>query len=89
MTIPDAMNDARKPAPDELLDATGLRCPLPVLKAKKALRPMAPGQTLRVLATDPGAAKDFVHFCEASGDILVSSDEADGVLTFLIEKAGA
>ncbi len=74
---------------DNILDATGLKCPLPVLKAKKALKPMAAGQTLKVLATDPGASKDFVHFCEATGDTLVSSDEADGVLTFLIRKAGA
>ena len=82
------MTDARDITPDEHLDATGLKCPLPVLKAKKALKPMAPGQTLQVLATDPGAAKDFVHFCEATGDRLVSSDEIDGVLTFLIAKAG-
>ncbi|MBO6782039.1 MAG: sulfurtransferase TusA family protein [Alphaproteobacteria bacterium] len=76
-------------APDETLDASGLKCPLPVLKAKKALKPMAPGQVLRVTATDPGASKDFVHFCEATGDTLLASEESDGILTFLIEKAGA
>jgi tRNA 2-thiouridine synthesizing protein A len=82
-------NGAARMEPDNVLDATGLRCPLPVLKAKKALKPMAAGEVLKVLATDPGASKDFVHFCEVSGDALLSSEEADGVLTFLIEKAGA
>ena len=82
-------NGAAQMEPDNVLDATGLKCPLPVLKAKKALKPMAAGETLKVLASDPGASKDFVHFCEASGDVLLSSEEADGVLTFLIEKAGA
>ncbi len=83
------MNNVSDIQPDETLDATGLKCPLPVLKAKKALKPMDAGQTLKVLATDPGAAQDFVHFCEATGDTLISADEADGVLTFVIAKAGA
>ena len=49
------------------LDAQGLKCPLPVLKARKALKAVAPGGLLRVLATDPGASKDFIHFCDATG----------------------
>jgi tRNA 2-thiouridine synthesizing protein A len=69
------------------LDAKGLLCPLPVLKAKRALRPLAPGAVLEVLATDPGAAKDFAHFCEASEcELLESSELADGVLRFLLRK---
>ncbi len=49
------------------LDATGLLCPLPVLKARRALKPLAPGAVLEVLATDPGAVKDFEHFCQTTG----------------------
>ncbi len=69
-----------------LLDAKGLKCPLPVLKARKALKEVAPGGTLRVLATDPGAAKDFQHFCATTGCRLVACTETDGVLDLLIEK---
>ena len=71
----------------ELLDTSGLKCPLPVLKAKKALKTLAAGDRLTVIATDPGAMKDFHHFCEATGDILESATEVDGVLTFIISKA--
>ena len=72
----------------DVLDTSGLKCPLPVLKAKKALKTMAAGDQLTVVATDPGAMKDFHHFCEASGDTLQSATEADGVLTFVISKVG-
>ena len=69
-----------------LLDATGLICPLPVLKARKAMKAVPIGGMLRVLATDPGARKDFVAFCEAAGHELVSSSEADGVLAFELRR---
>ena len=69
-----------------LLDTKGLKCPLPVLKARKALKEVAPGGTLRVLATDPGAVKDFQHFCQTTGCRLVSWSEKAGVLEFTIEK---
>lgn len=73
--------------PDLMLDARGLKCPLPVLKARKALKDVAPGGMLRVLATDPGAARDFVQFCAATGyELLESIESADGVLGFLIRK---
>jgi tRNA 2-thiouridine synthesizing protein A len=75
--------------PDEVLDTSGLKCPLPVLKAKKALKSMAGGTTLKVTATDPGAMRDFEHFCDATGDTLLVSDETAGILTFLIRKADA
>ena len=52
---------------DTTLDARGLKCPLPVLKARRALKEVPPGGILRVLATDPGAEKDFVHFCDTTG----------------------
>ena len=83
------MNDASDIHPDAELDASGLECPLPVLKAKKALKTMEAGSTLRVVATDPGALRDFGHFCEATGDELLSAEEAEGVLTFVIRKAAA
>ena len=71
---------------ETLLDTKGMKCPLPVLKARKALKDVAPGGLLRVLATDPGAAKDFEHFCKTTGCRLVEAGESGGVLTFLIEK---
>ncbi|HXZ01309.1 MAG TPA: sulfurtransferase TusA family protein [Stellaceae bacterium] len=71
-----------------ILDATGLKCPLPVLKARKAMRDLPEGGLLRVIATDPGAAKDFEHFCSTAGHRLVAQHEAAGVLTFDIRKEG-
>lgn len=73
---------------DTELDARGLSCPLPVLRARKALRGLAPGAVLRLLATDPGAVRDVAAMCENTGDRLIESDEADGILVFRIEKAG-
>jgi tRNA 2-thiouridine synthesizing protein A len=73
----------------KVLDAKGLLCPLPVLKARKVLKDMAPGSVLRVLATDPGAPKDFVAFCRTTGNALLSSTEAAGVFVVEIRKAGA
>ena len=73
---------------DTELDARGLSCPLPVLRARKALRGLAPGGVLRLLATDPGAVHDVAAMCDATGDRLIESAEVDGILTFRIEKAG-
>ncbi|MBM3502449.1 MAG: hypothetical protein FJX65_01110 [Alphaproteobacteria bacterium] len=70
----------------EVLDVTGLKCPLPVLRAKKALKTIEPGMTLMVLATDPSAVKDFQAFCETTGDTLVSQTHAEGVFTFVIRR---
>jgi tRNA 2-thiouridine synthesizing protein A len=70
-----------------VLDTTGLLCPLPVLKARRALKPLAPGALLEVLATDPGAVKDFEHFCQTTGCELVESmEQPDGVLRFVLRK---
>jgi tRNA 2-thiouridine synthesizing protein A len=71
------------------LDTIGLLCPLPVLKARRALKPLAPGAVLEVLATDPGAVKDFEHFCRTTGcELLESFEEPGGVLRFRIKKPG-
>jgi tRNA 2-thiouridine synthesizing protein A len=72
--------------PDEDLDTCGLLCPLPVLKAAKRLRAMPPGSVLRMQADDPAAVIDVPHFCAEQGYALVSSDETDGVQTYLIRK---
>jgi tRNA 2-thiouridine synthesizing protein A len=74
---------------DTTLDATGLLCPLPVLKARRALRDVPPGGILEVLATDPGAVKDFEHFCRTTGcELLASGEEPNGVLRFRLKKPG-
>ncbi|MBK8177101.1 MAG: sulfurtransferase TusA family protein [Rhodospirillales bacterium] len=70
------------------LDVKGLQCPLPVLRANKLLRQMQPGDEVQVIATDPAAPKDFVSFCETTGHCLVASDQADGVFTITLRKAG-
>ena len=70
----------------QMLDAKGLLCPLPVLKARRALRQVPAGELLEVLATDPGAVEDFKSFCEVTGHELVASTEADGVFHFKIRK---
>ncbi|MGH7059314.1 MAG: sulfurtransferase TusA family protein [Stellaceae bacterium] len=81
------MNDTTAAA--TTLDATGLLCPLPVLKARRALKPLAPGAVLEVLATDPGATKDFEHFCKTTGcELLEAREEAGGVLRFRLKKPG-
>jgi tRNA 2-thiouridine synthesizing protein A len=73
---------------DTTLDATGLLCPLPVLKARRALRDVPAGGILEVLATDPGAVKDFEHFCATTGCELLAAIETGGVLTFRLKKPG-
>jgi tRNA 2-thiouridine synthesizing protein A len=67
------------------LDARGLICPLPVLKARKSLRSLAPGGVMRVLATDPGAPKDFEHFCATTGTRLVSVENRPDHIRITLE----
>ena len=69
------------------VDARELRCPMPLLKAKRALNSMHSGQLLRVLATDSGSQRDFRVFAEQSGHQLLESDEAGGVYTYILRKA--
>jgi len=72
---------------DQLLDAKGLNCPLPILKAKKALKTVDAGGTLEILATDPGSVADFQAFCRATGNELVEHGEEGGVYRFILKKA--
>ena len=72
--------------PETLLDARGLKCPLPVLRARKAMQGLAPGAVLHVLATDPGSVSDFQAFCEATGHVLVEQSEVDGAFSFRLRK---
>lgn len=73
---------------DVLLNARGLKCPLPVLRAGKLLKTLAAGDVLRVEATDAAAPKDFRAFCDATGAMLRESREDGGVYFFIIEKPG-
>ena len=68
------------------LDARGLLCPLPVLKAAKRLRSMRPGETLRLVADDPAAVVDVPHYCAESGNVLVSTSETDGGQVYVIRR---
>ena len=71
---------------DAVLDAKGLNCPLPILKARKALKGLEAGQVLEVLATDPGSTADFEAFCRQTGCELTEAGEADGVYRFVIRN---
>ncbi|HAE01767.1 MAG TPA: hypothetical protein DCL95_02590 [Rhodospirillaceae bacterium] len=68
------------------LDATGLKCPLPVLKARKALKSLSPGDRLDIRATDPGSPADMRAFCETFGHSLEASEPETGVFIFQIRK---
>ena len=71
---------------DQTLDAKGLNCPLPILKAKKAIRALPVGGTLEVLATDPGAVKDFAAFCRTTGHELVEQSTEGNVFRFVLRR---
>ncbi|MGL5117495.1 MAG: sulfurtransferase TusA family protein [Beijerinckiaceae bacterium] len=73
----------------QTLDLKGLKCPLPALKARKALKPLLPGAELTLLCTDPMAAIDIPNLVRETGDVLVSQSSNDGVLTFVVRKGGA
>ncbi len=72
---------------DKELDASGLNCPLPILRAKKALAELGAGQVLHIIATDPGSVKDFEAFANQTGNELMESSENGGKFEFLIKKA--
>jgi tRNA 2-thiouridine synthesizing protein A len=72
---------------DRTLDTSGLVCPIPILKAKKALAEMPIGAILEILATDPAAPKDFLAFCKATGNSLVESGIRGDIYWFLIQRA--
>lgn len=71
---------------DTEIDTSGLNCPLPVLKARKMLNEMTSAQRLRLICTDSGALKDIPAFCKMTGNPLLSNEEIDGKLYFIIEK---
>ena len=72
---------------DQELDASGLNCPLPILRAKKTLNTMDAGQILRIVATDPGSVKDFEAFAKQTGNELLESGEEGGKFVFRIKKS--
>ena len=71
---------------DQELDARGLNCPLPILRAKKTLNGMNSGEVLKIMATDPGSVKDFEAFCRATGNELLETGEDSGVYHFVLRK---
>ena len=71
---------------DKDLDARGLNCPLPILKAKKALAELASGQVLRIVATDPGSVRDFQAFAKQTGNALLSHVQQGTEFTFLMRR---
>ncbi len=73
---------------DHVVDAKGLNCPLPILRARKGLKEVAVGGTLELLATDPGSVKDMEAFCRQTGHELLESKDEDGVFSYLIKRTG-
>ena len=86
---PQAMESRSKmnTSSSDFLDTRGLKCPLPVLKARKRLKSLAPGEVLTVEATDPLSVLDFPHFCAESGHELVSQSQRDELYVFEIRKS--
>ena len=72
---------------DQELDASGLNCPLPILRAKKSLAALESGQVLHIIATDPGAVKDFEAFAKQTGNELMESREEAGKFHFMMKKS--
>lgn len=70
----------------ETVDATGLACPLPILRAKKALATLQAGDVLRVMTTDRGAVRDFQAFCKQTGNVLLAQVEQEGSVTHYLER---
>lgn len=81
-------DDGFKAAPPFLYDLRGLKCPLPVIKCRKRMRDLMPGDELVVETTDPLASIDIPHFCREDGHHLLSSDKTQSGHRFLIRKAG-
>lgn len=73
---------------DKTIDAKGMNCPIPILKAKKGIGEVPVGGTLEVLSTDPGSVADFAAFARTTGHTLMEQSEAAGVYRFLLKRAG-
>lgn len=78
--------DVKTPLPDQVLDARGLNCPLPILKTKLALQRMENGQILHVMATDPHSVVDFKAYCARTGHELIELIETDEIMEFYIRR---
>jgi tRNA 2-thiouridine synthesizing protein A len=72
---------------DQVLDCSGLNCPLPVLKTKKAVDAMSSGQTLKMISTDPGSQNDINAWCKRTGNELLETATEEGKFTFTIKKS--
>ena len=68
------------------LDASGLNCPLPIMRTKKAMLGLSSGQILKVIATDPASVQDFITYCKSTGDELISNEAIDEKYVFHIKK---
>ena len=86
-SLKDALARQSRLSATKELDARGLNCPLPILRAKKALNEIEGGQVLRIVATDPGSVKDFQAFAKQTGNELLESSESDGKYHYYIRKA--
>lgn len=73
---------------DEVLDVSGLSCPMPVLKTKKAMEKLEPGKVLKVIATDKGSKSDIPAWVKRTGNVLLEMKEEDGKYIYLIKKSG-
>ena len=71
---------------DKEIDTSGLNCPLPILKAKKALNELHSGQTLKVIATDPGSWRDFEAFAKQTGNTLVSQEKTAANFVYVLQR---
>ena len=69
------------------LDARGLNCPLPILRTRKALAGLGSGDTLKIIASDPGSVKDIDSFCNQTGHLLIASNDEQGEFTFIVKKS--
>lgn len=86
--MPSRPTPADEPGIAAVIDARGLSCPMPLVKARQALMVLPAGAVIRVLATDPAAARDFEEFTEVAGHALLDIREAAGVLAILLRKRG-
>ena len=80
------MNDMNIPTPHRQLDVSGLKCPMPILRTKKALADMASGEVLEIRATDPATREDFAAFARQTGHVLLQLIEADACLVFYLKR---
>lgn len=72
--------------PDQVLDARGLSCPMPILKTKKLIKDMKPGQILEIMGTDPGTRNDLPAFTARSGDQFLGEEPREGYISFFVKK---